>query len=203
MKGLNNTTKDILFGCLLGDAHLEKSGTNKAYVTFEQTSKHKDYIMHIYELLKSEGLELFDIKTYQRLDSRYNKINESIYFRTRSSELLFPFLEQFLVDGKKILPLNIEEHLNPATLAYWICDDGQLVKNGGVTICTDNYSAVEVDLVVEALANRYGLSCSVHNKKGKNGKVYHRVYVKKSSFDVLKPLILPYVHTSFLYKLHL
>lgn len=200
---MKNYLKDMIFGCLLGDAHLGRSGSDKAFLTFEQTIKHRDYVMHIYELLKSEGLMLYDVKTYKRLDSRYNSTNESIYFKTHSSELLFPFIELFLVDDKKVLPSDIEKYLNPITLAYWICDDGQAVKNGGVTLCTDNYSLAEVNLVVQALANRYGLNCSIHYKKGKNEKVYHRVYIKKTSFDKIKPLILPHVHKCFLHKLHL
>jgi LAGLIDADG DNA endonuclease family len=116
---MNDKIKDILVGCLLGDAHIEKSGKNKAYITFEQTVKHKQYILNIYELLKSvEGLGLHDIKYYKRTDSRYKVVNESIYFKTHSSELLFPFLEMFLLNDKKILPLDIENLLNPITLAY-------------------------------------------------------------------------------------
>jgi len=203
MKNLKNTTWDMLFGCLLGDAHIERSGLNMAYLTFEQSIKHKDYVMHIYELLKAEGLMLHDVKTYKRIDSRYGSTNESIYFKTHSSELLHSFIDLFLVNDKKILPLDIEKHLNPITLAYWICDDGQAVKNGGVTLCTDNYSLTEVNLLIQALVNRYELNCSIHNKKGKNGKVYHRVYIKKNSFDNLKPLLIPHIHKSFLYKLHL
>jgi len=45
---MNDKIKDILVGCLLGDAHIEKSGKNKAYITFEQTVKHKQYILNIY-----------------------------------------------------------------------------------------------------------------------------------------------------------
>lgn len=36
---MNNKIKDILVGCLLDDVHIEKSGENKAYITFEQTIK--------------------------------------------------------------------------------------------------------------------------------------------------------------------
>lgn len=34
-------------------------------------------------------------------------------------------------DNKKVIPLDIEKYLNPIALSYLICDDGQLVKNGG------------------------------------------------------------------------
>jgi hypothetical protein len=65
MKNLNNTKKleqnifDMLFGCLLGDAHIGVYGTDKVYITFEQTIKHKDYVLHIYDVLSGvDGIEL-------------------------------------------------------------------------------------------------------------------------------------------------
>ena len=38
---------------------------------------------------------------------------------------------------------------------------------------------------------------------GKKDKIYHRVYISKASFYELRPLIINYVDSSFLYKLHL
>jgi hypothetical protein len=109
----------------------------------------------------------------------------------------------FLSDSNiKVLPLDIEKHLNPITLAHWICDDGQLVKKGGITLCTDNYTLAEVELLIKALANRYNLECSIHYKKGKAEKIYHRIYIKKNSLNSIKPIIIPYVYKSFIYKLH-
>jgi hypothetical protein len=49
-------------------------------------------------------------------------------------------------EGKKVIPTNIADHLTPRSLAFWIMDDGQQVKRGGVTLCTDSYSEEEVDL---------------------------------------------------------
>jgi len=49
----------MLFGCLLGDAHIGVHGTGKVYITFEQTINHKDYVMHIYDVLSGvDGIEL-------------------------------------------------------------------------------------------------------------------------------------------------
>lgn len=57
MKILNLRTKQILVGLLLGDAQekiiffsLARSG-DKCFITFEQTIKHKDYVLHLYDLL--------------------------------------------------------------------------------------------------------------------------------------------------------
>jgi len=81
----------MLFGCLLGDAHIGVQGNGKVYITFEQAIKHKDYVMYIYDVLKGiDGIELSEIKYYKRTDSRYNSINESIYFKMYGTELLCP-----------------------------------------------------------------------------------------------------------------
>jgi hypothetical protein len=71
----------------------------------------------------------------QKNDARYNSITTSIYFKTHLSEIFYPLAEMFLSeDNKKILPINIESQLSLDTLAFWICDDGQLVKRGNYFI---------------------------------------------------------------------
>lgn len=199
---LDNNVLGMLIGCLLGDAHIGISGGNKAFITFEQTTKHEGYVKHIYQTLQNAGIGLHDIKYYSRKDSRYNSVTGSIYFKTHNSELLFPLASMFLSNGNKILPLNIEQYLSPIALAYWICDDGQLVKRGGITLCTDNYTLAEVELLIQGLANLYNAKCSIHYKKGRAGRMYHRIYIGKNSFDNIKPLISQYIYSSFLYKLH-
>lgn len=74
---------------------------------------------------------------------------------------------------------------------------GQCVKNGGITLCTDNYTLTEVELLIKALVNRYNLNCSIHYKKGKAEKLYYRIYLGINSFDKLKPLIIEHVHKNF------
>lgn len=45
---LKSNIKDMLIGCILGDAHIGKVGKDKGFITFEQTIKHKDYVIDIY-----------------------------------------------------------------------------------------------------------------------------------------------------------
>jgi len=74
----------------------------------------------------------------------------------------------FLSENKnKIVLLDIECHLNSISLAYWICVDGPLVKNGGITLCTDDYTLVEVELLIKALINKFNMKCTIHYKKVK------------------------------------
>jgi hypothetical protein len=119
MKNLEKNTFEMLFGCLLGDAHVGIQGKDRVFMTFEQSIKHKDYVMHIYEVLSGiDGIELSEVKYYKRTDSRYNSTNESIYFKAHGSELLSPLRDLFLDGKKKIMPQCIDKYLSPVSLAY-------------------------------------------------------------------------------------
>lgn len=203
LKSLNRETLEILVGLLLGDGHIGKSG-NLHFITLEQSSKHKDYVINLHNLLKHLGLDLYDIKYYSRLDSRYGTTTKSIYFKTHNSHLFFILGVLFLGNGtKKIISSSIQDWLTPVSLAHWICGDGQLVKGGGITLCTDSYTLEEVKLLIKALTSNFDVICSIHKKKGKNGTIYYRIYIFKDSFDKIKPLLVKHIHKSFLYKLHM
>jgi len=108
----------------------------------------------------------------------------------------------FILNGKKIISSNIKDWLTPISLAHWICGDGQLVKKGEITLCTDNYTLSERERLIISLKDKFDADCSIHNKKGKSGNIYHRVCINKASFDAIKPLIIEHIHESFLCKLH-
>ena len=116
---MNKTIKEILTGMLLGDGHIRRSGINKAYITFEQSSKKSEYFNHVYKMLQEEGLQLDKPKVYQRSDSRYNTTTESLYFKTPSLKELKPLADMFLdEEGNKKIPSNIGELLSHKSLAF-------------------------------------------------------------------------------------
>ena len=108
---MNKTIREIFTGMLLGDGHIRRSGVNKAYITFEQSSKKTDYFNYVQEILRKEGLDIPDSKTYSRFDPRYYKTNESIHFTTTAMEELKPLADMFLdEEGKKkylLISVNI------------------------------------------------------------------------------------------------
>lgn len=81
-------------------------------------------------------------------------------------------------------------------------DDGQQVKRGGVTLCTDSFNPNEISLLRQALSDKFSLSTSIHTKKGGNEAIYERIYINKSSLEDIKPLLLEHMHESMLYKIH-
>ena len=44
-------------------------------------------------------------------------------------------------------------------------DDGQQVKTGGVTLCTDSFKPEEIGILRKVLQDNFGLLTSIHKKK--------------------------------------
>ena len=128
---------------------------------------------------------------YDRVDPRYpNKVTSSLNFRTIAHPI-FNLLSDLFLDelGKKVIPVNIAEYLDIVVLSYWICDDGQTVANGGVTLCTDSFTPAEIQILRDALMSVFGVSTTLH-REGK------RIYISKSGLMKLQPELRKHVHKS-------
>lgn len=203
---MNNSLKEIFVGMLLGDGHIRRSGLKKAYITFEQSAKKTDYFNYVREILNKEGFNISDTKIYTREDQRYSTSTSSVHFSTYSLEELQPLAEIFLDEsGKKKIPSNIGEHLTMKSLAHWIMDDGQQVKKGGVTLCTDSYNSEEIGFLRKALETNFNLITSIHKKKNSLNpdSPYDRIYINKSSLDNIKENLKEHMHSSMYYKLNI
>ena len=78
---MNRTLREMLVGVILGDAHLRRTGLDKAFISFEQSSKKFEYINFLHNLIKEGGLLLTkdNLKEYSRKDLRFQNINKSLY----------------------------------------------------------------------------------------------------------------------------
>lgn len=98
---------------------------------------------------------------------------------------------------QKIVPANIMELLTPAGLAYWIMGDGSK-QNNGITLSVYGFTLAEVNLLVNALTQKFGLTCTIHNhEKGP------RIYIDAASTLIVRELVRPYMVPSMMYKLGL
>ena len=84
-------------------------------------------------------------------------------------------------------------------------DDGQQVKTGGVTLCTDSYKPEEISILRKVLQDNFGLLTSIHKKKNVQNpdSPYERIYLKKESFSNIKDSLKEHTHSSMLYKLNI
>jgi hypothetical protein len=116
---VSKNIRDMLIGIILGDAHIKKVGLDKAFITFEQSSKKRPYFEYVYNTAKEAGIVQKPISTYNRTDPRYDSKTESLYFKTENLSELRPLADSFLnEEGKKIIPSNIGDLLTHRGLAF-------------------------------------------------------------------------------------
>ncbi len=196
---LHEDLKNILVGLILGDLHIQKRTVNSNPVLkFEQGLVHKDYLFHLYDLFSSYCRSAPKI-TSRLPDKMTGKVYSRVTFGTFSLPCFNELFNLFYHEGKKIIPVNIENLLTPAGLAYWICDDGKYVDSGGLRLCTNSYTIQDVTRLMDVLITRFGLICTIH--KPQTGQ--HVIYISKRSMDKLRSIVKPHMAPSMLYKIHL
>ena len=124
-----------------------------------------------------------------RKDRITGGITQSRYFWTMPVPCLNYFHDLFYVNKIKIRQKNIGELLTPRGLAFMVMGDGFLIKGGGVMLCTDSFTKEQVRLLVDALALRFGLSCTLCQHRA---NVY-RLYIHKSSLSKLRAIVIPFL----------
>jgi hypothetical protein len=85
-------------------------------------------------------------------------------------------------------------------LAYWISTDGTFNKPppGTVVLCTDSFSADEIDFLRSILLEKFNIkSSTVSNGSGKN---QFRIYIAKGSLSTLQNLVDPHMPPSMRYR---
>lgn len=196
---LNAELKEIIIGLMLGDLFAEKINSNSnTRLQFKQSVKNKLYIDHLYSLFKNYCNS--EPKITSSIDNRLGKkkLNLSIKFWTHSLPCFNQFRQLFYDNsGKKNIPLNLEQIITARSLAYWVMDDGYKSVNG-FYFCTESYTLDENYKLSQILKNQFNLDCGIH--KHTNG---HRLYVFKSSKNILLELIKPYLIEHFYYKFDL
>ena len=100
----------------------------------------------------------------------------------------------------KIIPLNIEQLLCPILLANFIMSDGNYHKlHGYIRLYTNSFTLVEVQLLSEAIFNKYGILNRVqHDRKGQYILVFPRTQVPQ-----LQALVKDHMIPSMLYRIGL
>ena len=174
----------MLICTILGDAHLGRTGLNRAFLTFEQSAKKSDYLNHIYNIINQENLALDEPKSYSREDSRYNSKTQSLYFSTKSLEELKPFADLFLdKDNNKTIPVNIADYLTPRSLAFWIMDDGNWTGNG-ILLHTNSFSKDDNLKLISILKTKFDINSNLRKKYNS-----YIIYIKADFVKKVKKLL--------------
>lgn len=183
--------KSVLVGTVLGDACLAKHG-HYHRLQVKHSLAQKDLVLWKYEhfqILGGKGPNMFP----QHLNG---KDYPAIRFTTRTSPELTHWARVFYPDGKKIVPPDIENLLDPLALATFIMDDGA-ADYAGLTLNTQSFVPEDVQRLSGALRNRYGLETSLRQEKHR----YLNVYVPASSMDKLREIVGHHLVPSLNHKL--
>jgi hypothetical protein len=198
---------EIITGELLGDGYINynirTTGKHNGRLEFTFSAKNIEYAKY----LKYKALDF--ICTDSELTpwpnpKKTNKKPTQYWFCTKSLPI-FRELHTFWYKKinnklKKVLPSNIEELITPVSLAHWIMGDGYSA-NGGVKICTDNFSEEEVLRLINILNKKFELKCTINRRITSKGNLVWRIYISKLCMEKLKELIIPYFIPEMLYKL--
>ena len=114
---------EIIIGLLLGDGQVQSRQLNgNSRFMYGQSSlreNHLNYFNHIFDLFKPFISKEYKVKSRSFIDKRTNKTYSSILFATLTLPCLTNYRDLFYnLEGKKIIPNNINQLLTPRGLAY-------------------------------------------------------------------------------------
>jgi len=173
--------REILIGCVLGDAYIAPLGK----IRIEQSIKQKDYLAWKFDELKSlcyaggprEITHVYRGKRYQ-----------SVFFLLR--QYFRVWRKIFYQEKQKVFPDGLK--LSPLSLAVWYMDDGCWTGKK-IVISTESFKGHNVVSMQKALLDQFRLETKV----GKNGKMV----IRKVSHEIFWSLVSPHIVPSMKYKL--
>jgi recombination protein RecA len=188
--GLSQKQQAVLAGTLLGDGCLVRHGRN-CRLFIKQKAAHRSLVEFKYEVFRdfvSMRIHEFD----QRLGA---KRYPCMQFVTRTNALFNEWRDRFYRDGRKVVPIDVARLLSPLAMAVWFMDDGA-ADFAGATLQTHNFMPEEVDVLADAVRERFDLAVSSRANRGKR-----ILYVKAAEMDRLREVVEPYLLPEFTYKL--
>jgi hypothetical protein len=195
----NKEVQGVIIGMLLGDACLRIHG-NDAHMLFE----HQSFSLLLWKLYSAIGVVGAEVRKSSHFDKRTGKTTFAYAFATFTLPFFTGLFHQWYVtiDGKimKIIPGNIAELLTPVALAFWCASDATF-NRGAVVLCTDSFTAAEVDILRSILLTKYGIN-STRVSNG-TGKEQYRIRIAKSSMPTLQALVSDHIPQSMRYRVGL
>lgn len=200
---LSKELDSIIIGLLLGDAGLYRtSRTSNTRLEMSFGTNYKLYAQHIEQLLSpymNNPVKSIEIKNKDKVYINYR-------LKTKTLPIFNPYFDQFYkLDTDydkfvKIVPDNMEVLMNPVVLSYLIMSDGNFDKGRNrVRIYTNSFNKEEVKRLAKSISTNLGIY---------TGVLYDRkdqwiLTIGAKNLDLLRRTIIPYFHSSLLYRIGL
>lgn len=197
--------RGFLTGLILGDGHIDKGITQRAFYI---KSIQKDFIDQIYNELSSctnFKMNIKHVHEQERGDCHHKGywqlyIKHHPYFAKK--------YHHFYDDQRRrIVSRDAIQWLTPYGLANWYMSDGYVclvgkergdIYNRRVDICTDRYDLETINRLRDMLNKKFGIITSL-SKRGNR----YRIRIKPESYRRFFEIIEPYLVESMKYKMYL
>lgn len=191
---LTQKQKSIIYGTILGDAYLQKTGKKNARIRLEHGKAQKDFLFWKVEMLSP----LFQGKP--KYLERIHPITKKKYCYWRHQSQTIPYFgklrEIFYPNGKKQIPKDLDKYITPTALAVWYMDNGYYYGRDKCSyLYLGNVSLKEAETAFHLLKGKFDILTIV--KKKKKG---YALYFPPNQTRKLKKLIKRYTIPLFDYK---
>ena len=195
--------RSIFIGSMLGDGSLYRSSPT-SYVRFEVSfgQKYLLFALHLGDVFKeymSNPVKSLEVKGKDKTFTNYR-------LKTKSLPLFVPYYSKFyefnedLNKFTKILPLDINESMDPIVLAYLIMTDGNFDKGRNrVRIYTNSYSKEDVQRLALIIKDKFEIYTGVLHDR--NNQWILTIGAK--NLELLRSIVNPHFHPSMRYRIGL
>jgi hypothetical protein len=191
IKGNKDYVDQVMVGTLLGDRSLvKKYEGGGTYYKFAQSTKHSDYLHHIFNLFKDCGYVNMEKPNEETSVLKGGGIHKWLQFTTKSLVEWNKLKSQWYVNNVKVIPVNIE--LTPISLAYWFMDDGGWTGKA-IHLSTNSFTREDTLRLIDILSTQFNLKCSLHSR--------NRIYIWARSCPDFINIVKPYIHSGMRHKL--
>ncbi|CCA78120.1 related to LAGLIDADG endonuclease (mitochondrion) [Serendipita indica DSM 11827] len=192
--------RSIIIGLILSDGWFNlRDGRLNPSIGFEQSIKHFAYFWYVFNILKPYLSNWFNFRIRTKYFKNMGKpiITCSMALATRFLPCFIELYNLFVVNKIKTIQVDLINYFDAVVFAHWIMGDGTAGVSGGLILCTDSFTLVEVVLLMNILMIKYDLKCSIQDHKGK-----YRIYIHVESMNTVRSLVGPYIIPEMQYKIN-
>lgn len=188
----------IIYGLVLGDGFLQKTGLKNARLRLEHSAKQREYMDWIFQSLSN----LFETKP-KPLSRQHPKTKQIYHYyrlQSHSSPVFGKLRRQFYYDNQKIIPENINKLLSSRlTLAVWYMDDGYYYRRDkSAHIYLSRLDHFSRQRLLKCLKDNFSLLAKIYCRPDRRAC---QLNFSGPNKDKLFELVRPYMIPMFNYKL--
>jgi len=182
----------VLVGKMLGDGSYSETGTS-ACVSSGHKSEHREYLQWTLDFLGDIAHDYVDDKIVSGFGTSMSR------GRTSYNAFIKQEFGEWVCNGEKHIPENIEEKMSPISLAFWYMDDGGLCHDEGqedrIELAVCGFDEDDCLKLIKCL-KKFNVQGDFFTHDG-----YNRIRINSEEAEKFFLLISPYVPCCMQYKL--